>query len=461
MRSRLIGIYVTMLAVVFLGLSVPLATYIADSRYGRMYDDRQSDTARFASVAESVLRTGHAGALAVELQQYEDIFGVGAAVVARDGAQVVVASSGHVDVNDPLLREPIDDALSGQYPERRRPWWPWQSDPMVIAEPIGQGGEVIGAAVTVSPNNALRTSVWHNWGLLAGGSALAMSAAALASLPLTRWILRPVDELDKAAHTLAAGEFRDGELVARGPAELQRLTDSFNTMSSQVANMVERQQAFASHASHQLKAPLASMLLWLDNLRPSVTEDGLDDHAMVTEEVRRLAVMCEALLAYARSDATAREATTVDAAEVADERVAIWLQAAAEADITLVRTGAETVLARTAVQALDQSIDALLSNAIKFAGEGGSVEVSVGRHNGWVEVAIRDDGPGMAVTDLSLPKQPFWRGPEHQNDDGSGLGITIADALVSASGGHLTLSNVRPHGLHALIRLPVANRSLP
>jgi signal transduction histidine kinase len=60
----------------------------------------------------------------------------------------------------------------------------------------------------------------------------------------------------------------------------------------------------------------------------------------------------------------------------------------------------------------------------------------------------------MAEADLARASEPFWRGGNDQNIDGSGLGVTIADALVTASGGRLDLMPAQPSGLHARVRLP-------
>jgi K+-sensing histidine kinase KdpD len=74
----------------------------------------------------------------------------------------------------------------------------------------------------------------------------------------------------------------------------------------------------------------------------------------------------------------------------------------------------------------------------------------------WVDIHVIDNGPGIPSDDLSEAAQPFWRATAHQNVDGAGLGVTIADALVTASGGRLELGPAQPHGLHARIRLPAA-----
>jgi signal transduction histidine kinase len=459
MRRRLLVTYVTLLAAVLAGLSVPLGMTVAARNAQAMFIDRLNDTARFASLAEPALRTGYDDALIAELRQYDAMFGIVAAITARDG-HLVVSSRAGFDVFDASVREHINAALSGERAGFTGGRLPWSDDPLVVAEPIGRGGEIVGVALTVSPSGALHAATVRSWGLLLGLSLLVLLVGGATAVPLAHWMLRPVRSLDDAAVAMTEGRFGDRVPAGLGPPELRRLASSFNTMAARIATLVERQRSFVSYASHQLRTPLATMRLCLENLGPSVRPEGLGDYRMVAEEIARMGQMCDALLTYARAEATADKAHNVDAAAVADERVAIWRQAAEIAGITLVRRGPDRVPVRAASQALDQALDALISNAVKFAGRGAEVTVTV-RPVGqdWVDIHVTDTGPGMPEEDLARAVQPFWRRPADQNVDGSGLGVTIADALVTASGGRLELRPAYPHGLDARVRLPAA-RSL-
>jgi signal transduction histidine kinase len=462
MRRRLIVTYVTLLAAVLVGLSVPLATAIAGSQGQQMFVDRQGDTARLASLAEPALRTNRLGTLGAELEQHDALFGIAAVVVGRDGVPVV-ASRGGIDVSGELLREYVDAALSGQRTELGPTRWPWRDTPMVVAEPVGRGGDIHGAVLTISPTGALNADTWRSWSLLGLVSAVVLAAGVAAAAPLANWMLKPVQQLDQAAHALAAGRFGDRALAGAGPPELRRLTESFNTMADKVSTLVERQRSFVSYASHQLRTPLATLRLWVENLAPWVEPAGQQDHRMVADEIERMGSMCDALLTYARAEATADDVADVDAAEVADARVAIWSQAAEQAGLRLVRAGERRAPVRAAPQALDQALDALLSNAVKYVGPDNQVIVMVDTvpvrrpgDSAWVDIHVIDNGPGIPSGDLSEAAQPFWRATAHQNVEGAGLGVTIADALVTASGGRLELGPAQPHGLHARIRLPAA-----
>lgn len=459
MQRRLLITYVTLLFAVLAGLSVPLGITIASRNAQEMFIDRLNDTARFASLAEPAIRTDYKDALLVELQQYDAMFGIAAAVAGRDG-ELFLTSRVDFDVYASPVRERIEAALSGERAGFNGGLAPWRDDPLIVAEPVGRGGEIIGVAITVSPSATLHSVTLRSWGLLVGLSLVVLAIGAAAAVPLARWMLRPVRDLDSAALAFTEGRFGDRVPGGSGPPELRQLTTTYNRMAERISTLVERQRSFVSYASHQLRTPLATMRLSLENLGPSVRRDGLDDYRMVAEEITRMGEMCDALLTYARAEATADDVVEVDAATVADERVAIWRQAAGLAGVELARSGPDHVPVRAATQALDQTLDALISNAIKFAGAGARVTVAAepaGRDEAYIHVI--DTGPGIPADDLAKAAQAFWRHPASQNTEGSGLGVTIAEALVAASGGRLDLMPAHPHGLHARITLPAARAS--
>jgi len=459
MRRRLIATYVGLLAMVLVGLSVPLGAALAVRNEQTMFIDRLNDTARFASLAEPALRTGDYVVLENELRDYERMFGIVAGIVGRDG-RVLLTSESTLDVKDERVRRGIDAALSGNRAAPEQSLWPWAGGPLVVSEPIGRGGEVIGAALTVSPTGNLHAAIARSWALLAAIATLVLLLGWVATLPLARWMLLPIEKLDEAAHALADGRYSGGRLADSGPIELRRLAQSFTSMADRVTTLLGRQRTFVSYASHQLRTPLATLRLCVENLRPAVTEDGVEDYTMLADEIERMARMCDALLSYALAEVAASERHTLDAVAIADARIAVWRPAAEQAGVSVHREGALSALVRVADDVLDQALDALLSNAVKFAGAGAQVTLRVVEPDRQrVEVHVVDTGPGMPPEDLARAAEAFWRKSSHQNIDGSGLGITIAEALIRASGGSLHLAPASPHGVHARIILPAATAS--
>ena len=107
---------------------------------------------------------------------------------------------------------------------------------------------------------------------------------------------------------------------------------------------------------------------------------------------------------------------------------------------------------------LGAAIGNLLSNAIRFSPQGGSIVVTLASGDGMARIDIRDEGPGVAAADRERVFEPFFRG-ERQPDDkvrGTGIGLSIVQEYVTAHGGRVRLVS-DTHGGHFQIELPHAN----
>ncbi len=453
MQRRLIITYLVLLALVLLGFELPLAVNVAFRGTEETIVDRLVDANRLASIADPALRTGQTVVLAAELTRYRDLYGIDAAVADRDGSLAVVAGAS-ARFAAPAVHRQLVQALAGEHAANVQVVWPWYSQPLAVAVPVTSGGEVIGAVVTLSPTGRLHGEELRFWALTTAVGIAALAVFLVVAVALTRWILRPVAELDGTAQQVAGGALDARVPADSGPPELRRLARSFNAMADNVADALGRQRAFVAQASHQLRNPLTALRIRVDNLADHIDVAGRDEHRETLDEVDRLALILDGLLALASADRGQYGCQVVDAAAVADQRVAAWQPLAERREITLRRTGAARADARSVATAVDQALDALIDNALKFAGPGATVLVDVTLGDGSVEIDVVDDGPGLSAEERRLAAERFWRAPHAQNVDGAGLGLPIVAVLAEVSGGGLRLLPVSPHGLDAKLTFP-------
>ena len=460
MRSRLVLSYSLLMLLVLLALEIPLAMTLANRATERVRADRLADANRFASLSRSALRSGVQSDIAAELARYHELFGISAVVLDREQRTVVAADEPPVDVERtaPAVRA----ALAGLQVTLPDVVWPWLTDPLVVAVPVTDGAEVIGAVLTVSATWRVRQSVAVWWLSLAGIGLLSVSAGVMIAFRLAGSVLRPVAVLDVVTHSIAAGDGNARVPTKQGPPELRRLATSFNEMADAVADALERQRAFVAHASHQLRNPLTALRIRVEELGARLTDEGdRDEHRLALAETDRLAQVLDGLLTLAHAE-RAQDREVVDATAVAASRVAAWQPLANRRQITLTlepTTG--SVYARTVRTAVDQVLDALIDNAVKFGDFGGRIEAAVRRRDGGVVVRVCDNGLGMSQAQLEQVTERFWRAPGTQNIDGAGLGLTIVAALVDASGGRLTIRAAEPSGLVAEVWFRAAEPPAP
>lgn len=223
-------------------------------------------------------------------------------------------------------------------------------------------------------------------------------------------------------------------------------------MADNVEDVLEQQRAFVADASHQLRNPLAALLLRIELLALELPE-GNEEIASVRTEGKRLAQVLDDLLDLALAEHTAADLRLTDIGEVAAERVAAWRVVAEEKGVRLTEHRA-AVTAWADPIALSSALDAVIDNALKFTPPGEEVTVAVARDGDASTIVIDDGGPGLTDDEIDRIGDRFWRSNRHQNIKGSGLGLSITRALLTAGGGSITYGHSEPHGLRVMLSVP-------
>lgn len=474
MQRRLITIYLSLLMVTTVGLAIPLCFSVLERASSAMVLDRTADAARFSSIAAGAVVTGETGIIEAELAAYEQLFGIQALVVDADAAPVAGSSPDlalkdlHAD-REEVLDEAVLFALAGTRQGTEQRIWPWDPEPLLVAWPVDDGGETIGAVVISSPTNALRRSVALSWLAVAAGVLGVLALGAWAARPLSSWVLRPINELSDAAGAVMRGELSTRVSEFTGPGELQHLAGAFNRMTTTIDEMLHRQRQFVAYAGHQIRNPLAVVRLRVDSLGSHLPDDQQGDHLLALDEIDRLTRTCAGLLALARSRDHELDRVEVDLQEVARQRVRAWEPFARMRGAALIDEVPAGLRVSSVEHTLDQTLDVLLDNALKFGGQGVRIEVAARRAaDGTITLTVADDGLGLPKESLARAIVPFWRegedvGPQGQArtdaPGGTGLGLSAIVTLLEIDGGSLRLEQVEPHGIRAVVTLPGDGRS--
>ncbi|MFC5724728.1 ATP-binding protein [Streptomyces gamaensis] len=462
MRTRLLPLLIVLLAGVLLALGLPLAVSLAAAEQQRLVVDRIDDSARFAALAQyvssdpagrQVSSDERLNTLRSELARYQDLYGIRAGVFLRDGGPMAVAPGGWSMPEGGEGRRAFQEALAGRRSHDPAQVWPLQERRIAVASPVIRDGDVVAVVVTDSPTAALRSRILHSWLLLAAGETAATLVAVGAAFRLTGWVLRPVRTLDAAAHGIATGRLNSRVAVDSGPPELRRLARSFNEMADNVESVLEQQRAFVADASHQLRNPLAALLLRIDLLALDLPE-GHEEVASVRGEGKRLARVLDDLLDLALAEHAAADPQLTDIAALVADRVDAWSPVADREEIALSYRGPAAVTGWADPVALSSALDAVVDNALKFTPAGADVEVDVAARGDSVAVTVADHGPGLTEDELARVGDRFWRSGRHQNVSGSGLGLSISRALLAEGGATLAYAPNTPHGLRVTIEVP-------
>ncbi|MGW2462907.1 sensor histidine kinase [Streptomyces sp. NPDC004457] len=462
MRTRLLPLLIVLLAAVLLALGIPLAGSVAAAQQQRVVVDRIDDTARFAALAQFVTdgpsgphrtATDERGeTLRSELESYYGVYGIRAGVFYRNGSAMANAPGDWFVPRTGEVRRAFDEALLSRRSHDPRQVWPWQRGWLVVASPVIRDGDVVAVVVTDSPTGQLRSRILRGWLFIGAGEIAAMLLAVGAALRLTGWVLRPVRVLDATTHDIATGRLKSRVAVAGGPPELRRLARSFNEMADNVEAVLEQQRAFVADASHQLRNPLAALLLRIELLALELPE-GNEEIASVRTEGKRLAQVLDDLLDLALAEHAEADLVLTDIGALAEERVAAWAPAARTKGVRLTGDCPPTTGWADPI-ALSSALDAVIDNAVKFTPEEGTVSVTVAADGDTSTVVVTDTGPGLTDEELARVGDRFWRSGRHQNVKGSGLGLSITRALLAAGGGSIDYAHHEPRGLRVTVRVP-------
>ncbi|MFN2494718.1 MAG: ATP-binding protein [Pseudonocardiaceae bacterium] len=315
------------------------------------------------------------------------------------------------------------------------------------------------ALVVAQPLDVTRTTL-SRLGLvfaLVGGAGVLLAAAV--GTAAAQAGLRPVQRLTEATERIArTGDLRP--IAISGDDELARLTGSFNSMLSALAESQERQRRLVADASHELRTPLTSLRTNLELLaasdRPGAPTLSEQDRAEISDDVRaqveELSTLVGDLVELAREDAPQVVHEPVELAEVVERALARAGRRAPGVcfDVEL----APWSLLGDA-NALERAVLNLLDNAAKWSPAGATVTVRLTPSgHGTAVLEVADAGPGIAEADLPYVFERFYRSQSARTQSGSGLGLAIVAQVAARHGGSVRAGRSRAGGALMTLELP-------
>ncbi len=451
-RRFLLG-FLGLVVIVLAALEIPLGVQNARTERSVLETRVERDATTLASLAQEALRRGDAPAvqrLADVAYGYRQDTGGRVVVVDRRGVAVVDTNPRGQGAESFASRPEIRAALRGRIAVGTRHSSTLGTDLLFVAVPVGAAGQR-GAVRITYPTSTVDDRIRRYWLVLAAIAALALLVAAAVGASIAAFVVRPLRRLEDAADAVGRGDLAARAPTDAGPPEVRSLARVFNDTVARLEALVRSREEFVADASHQLRTPLTALRLRLENLARDVSPSGQSELAGASAEVDRLASLVDGLLALVRADAGSSPPGRVDVRELAHERVEAWSALAEERGLRLSGPPpGEPIAAHASADRLNQVVDNLLENAVEVSSAGGAIAVEVSAAAPWVEIRVRDEGPGMSPEDRSRAFDRFWRG---RPGEGSGLGLAIVRRLVETDGGSVELVDAPPHGLEAVVRL--------
>lgn len=297
-------------------------------------------------------------------------------------------------------------------------------------------------------------------------SALILAFALMGAAALFAWFLvgrqalQRLDRMSGASARILAGDLTERLPVTGTGDEFDRLSDNLNTLLARVALLQEGLRQVSDNIAHDLKTPLTR----LRNRAEAALSADVDAagtrtvlEGMISEADQMIRTF-DALLMISRVEAGSHPVikTRVDVAGIVADVCELYEPLAEEAGATLVFAPSPPVQASVSRELIAQALSNLIDNALKYGvadGGGARITVRLELTDGVCRLSVSDDGPGVPADQRERVLERFYRLDQSRSLPGSGLGLSLVQAIARVHGGRLALEDAAP-GLRVVLEFP-------
>jgi two-component system heavy metal sensor histidine kinase CusS len=262
-------------------------------------------------------------------------------------------------------------------------------------------------------------------------------ASTLIAITVTKRGLRPLGEMTRSLDRIDPSHLKERVAPAGWPRELQPLAIAFDEMLKRLDDSFTRLSQFSADLAHELRTPIANML---GEAQVALTRDrSPEEYREVIEstiaECERLSGIVDNLLFVARVDAAREsiERKKFDGRAAVEKIAAFYQMIADDHHIAISCSGEGQIYADPAL--FERGVGNLVDNALRFTPESGSIQIALAEHAADFEVAVSDNGRGIAPEHLPRVFDRFYRAESSRGADGAGLGLALVKSIVDLHGG--------------------------
>jgi two-component system, OmpR family, heavy metal sensor histidine kinase CusS len=284
-------------------------------------------------------------------------------------------------------------------------------------------------------------------------------ASALIAIIVTRRGLRPLRKMTESLRRIGPDQLKERIGSEGWPHELQPLAIAFDQMLKRLDDSFTRLSQFSADLAHELRTPIANML---GEAQVALTRDRTATEYRETiestvAECERLSRIVNNLLFVARVDAASEPIARkwFDARAAVEKIAAFYQMVADDHDVTINCSGDGQIYADPDL--FERVVGNLLDNALRFTAKHGAINIAVSKHNSNFEVAVSDNGCGIAPEHLPRVFDRFYRAESSRSSDGAGLGLALVKSIVELHGGSAAIRSEPNHGTTVVLRFPAGS----
>jgi signal transduction histidine kinase len=281
---------------------------------------------------------------------------------------------------------------------------------------------------------------------------------------MARKAMSGVEDVTQAALNISRGDFsRRVPLKSRG-YEIEKLATTFNHMIDRIQSLLKGIHEVTDNIAHDLRSPLASIRGTTE--LTIINADSIDEYQEMArntiEECDRLIATINAMLDISEAEAGAArlDLQPVNVCRLVQQACDLYLPIAEEKEQTLAFQGPIDCHIDGDLKMIQRLVSNLLDNALKYTPNGGMVNISIQCLDDHLVLIVEDNGIGIDERDLPFIFKRFFRCDQSRGQEGSGLGLSMAAAIVKAHGGIIDVLSHPGTGSRFTVRLPSKAESL-
>jgi two-component system, OmpR family, heavy metal sensor histidine kinase CusS len=293
--------------------------------------------------------------------------------------------------------------------------------------------------------------------ILLSGSVL---SAVFIAIIVTRRGLRPLEQMTRSLGRVDPTHLKERIAPGDWPRELQPLAIAFDDMLKRLDDSFTRLSQFSADLAHELRTPIANMMgeAQVALTRERTAAEYRETIESAVGECERLSRIVDNLLFVARVDA-AREPIArkrFDARKAVEKIAAFYQTISDDHHVTISCSGEGQIYADPDL--FERAVGNLLDNALRFTPENGSIQIALSEHDGDFEVAVSDNGCGIASEHLPRVFDRFYRAESSRGSDGAGLGLALVKSIVDLHGGSATIQSEIGRGTTVRLTFPAVSQ---
>jgi len=287
---------------------------------------------------------------------------------------------------------------------------------------------------------------------------LALLVTGLSAPVFSGVIRRRLERVNHICAQVIGGNLDVNVPSTGGGDEFDHLADNVNAMLARIAALVKGLRQTSDNIAHDLRTPLARHRNRLESLiahpeqlpqaEPRIRA-GIDEVDSIVETLNSIL-----RISQAQSGVASDHFTTFDLSEVVINVIEFYGELAEQKQITVKGSIPPNIRVTGDKLMLTQGIANLIDNAIKYTPAEGQIAVTLTQHQGRIECVVADNGPGIPAEFYGKVKERFFRMEASRTSQGTGLGLSLVDAVAQLHRGELTFSDAQP-GLIATLTLPI------